>query len=450
MTKASIGFGFVHRIRRPVGAFLFSRTIEVDMESVRAEGPMSRQRRSFIKQTAAAAASLAGVQAVANVAHAAGSDAPEKKEVRIGFIPLTDCASVVMAAVNKFDEKYGIRIVPTKEASWAAVRDKLVNGELDAAHVLYGLVYGVHLGIGGPKKDMAVLMTLNHNGQAITLSKKLAEKGAVDGPSLAKLMKSDKRDYAFAQTFPTGTHAMWLYYWLAANGINPMTDAKVITVPPPQMVANMRVGNMDGYCVGEPWNHRAIADGIGITGVTTQDIWKDHPEKVLGTTAEFVQKHPNTCRAMTAAIIEAGRWIDAGLQNRLKMAETVADKSYVNTSVDVINQRILGRYQNGLGRTWDDPNHMKFFNDGAVNFPYLSDGMWFLTQHRRWGLLKSDVDYLAVAKQINQIELYKQAASAAKVSVPKDVLRTSKLIDGVTWDGKLPAQYAAGFKIKTA
>lgn len=412
-------------------------------------GPMSAPRRRFIKTSAAAAAALGTAQAARSVAYAAGSDAPEKKEVRIGFIPLTDCASVVMAAVNKFDEKHGIRIVPSKEASWAAVRDKLVNGELDAAHVLYGLVYGVHLGIGGPKKDMAVLMTINHNGQAITLSKKLAGQGAVDGTSLKKLMDKDKRDYTFAQTFPTGTHAMWLYYWLAANGINPMSDAKVITVPPPQMVANMRVGNMDGYCVGEPWNHRAIADGIGITAVTSQDIWKDHPEKVLGATAEFVRKYPNTARAMIAAVLEAGRWIDAGLQNRLKMAETIADKAYVNTSVDVINQRILGRYQNGLGRTWDDPNHMKFFADGAVNFPYLSDGMWFLTQHRRWGLLKQDVDYVAVASQINQIELYRQAAAAAKVAVPKETMRTSRLIDGVVWDGKQPAQYAAGFRIKS-
>ncbi|HXF46031.1 MAG TPA: CmpA/NrtA family ABC transporter substrate-binding protein [Burkholderiaceae bacterium] len=408
------------------------------------------KRRSLIRGLPAAALTLAGGKMASSVAYAAGSDAPEKKEVRIGFIPLTDCASVVMAAVNQFDAKYGIKIVPTKEASWAAVRDKLVNGELDAAHVLYGLVYGVHLGIGGPKKDMAVLMTLNHNGQAITLSKKLTEKGAVDGASLRALMGKDKREYTFAQTFPTGTHAMWLYYWLAAAGINPMTEARIITVPPPQMVANMRVGNMDGYCVGEPWNHRAIADGIGITAITTQDIWKDHPEKVLGTTAEYVQKYPNTCRAMVAAILEAGRWIDASLSNRLKMAETIADKAYVNTSVDVINQRILGRYQNGLGKTWDDPNHMKFFNDGYVNFPFLSDGMWFLTQHRRWGLLKNDVDYLAVARQVNPIDLYKEAATAAKVSVPKDALRTSKLIDGVVWDGKQPAQYAASFKLRAA
>ena len=412
----------------------------------REERPMSEQRREFIKGSAAAAAALAGVASPG--AWAAGSDAPEKKEIRIGFIPLTDCASVVMASVLKFDEKYGIKIIATKEASWAGVRDKLVNGELDMAHVLYGLVYGVHLGIGGPKKDMAVLMTLNNNGQAITLSKKLADKGAVDGASLAKTMAADKREYTFAQTFPTGTHAMWLYYWMATYGIDPLKDAKVITVPPPQMVANMRVGNMDGYCVGEPWGHRAIADGIGITAITTQDIWKDHPEKVLGTTGEFVKKNPNTCRAAVMAILEAGRWIDSGLQNKNKMADTIADKAYVNTSVDVINQRILGRYQNGLGKTWDDPNYMKFFNDGAVNFPYLSDGMWFLTQHKRWGLLKEHPDYLAVAKQINQIDLYKEAAAQLKVSVPKDPMRSSKLIDGVVWDGKDPKKYADGFKVR--
>jgi nitrate/nitrite transport system substrate-binding protein len=295
---------------------------------------------------------------------------------------------------------------------------------------------------------MAVMMTLNNNGQAITLSKRLADQGAVDGPSLAKLMAREKREYTFAQTFPTGTHAMWLYYWMAANGINPMKDAKVITVPPPQMVANMRVGNMDGFCVGEPWNHRAIIDGIGVTAITTQDIWKDHPEKVLGTTAEFVKKNPNTARAVTAAILEAGKWIDASLSNKTKMAETIADKSYVNTSVDAINQRILGRYQNGMGKTWDDPNYMKFSGDGAVNFPYLSDGMWFLTQHKRWGLVKEHVDYLAMAKQINQIDIYKQAAAAAKVAVPKDVMRSSKLMDGVVWDGKDPAKYADSSKVK--
>ena len=404
-------------------------------------------RRTIIKAGTAVAASAFGGLATQGV-WAAGSDKPEKEEVRIGFIPLTDCASVVMASVLGFDKKYGVKIVPTKESSWAGVRDKLVNGELDAAHVLYGLVYGVHEGIGGAKKDMAVLMNLNNNGQAISLSKQLADKGAVNGAGLAKLMQMEKREYTFAQTFPTGTHAMWLYYWLATYGINPMKDAKVITVPPPQMVANMRVGNMDGFCVGEPWNHRAIVDGIGITAATTQDIWKDHPEKVLGTTSDWVAKNPNTARAVTAAILEAGRWIDASLSNKNKMAETIAAKSYVNTSVDVINQRILGRYSDGMGKTWDDPNHMKFYNDGAANFPYLSDGRWFMTQHKRWGLAKGEPDYVGTATSVNRIALYKEAAAAAKVPLPKSESRSSKLIDGVVWDGKNPKAYAESFKIK--
>jgi len=427
---------------------------DVQTNTPSSASPADPKRRTFLRGAALGAATGAGVSIMSLVdplvragAWAAGSDKPEKEEVRVGFIPLTDCASVVMASVLGFDKKYGIKIIPSKEASWAGVRDKLVNGELDAAHVLYGLIYGVQLGIGGPKKDMAVLMTINNNGQAITLSKKLADKGAVDGTSLAKLINNEKREYTFAQTFPTGTHAMWLYYWLAASGVNPFTDVKTITVPPPQMVANMRVGNMDGFCVGEPWNHRAIVDGIGITAVTTQDIWRDHPEKTLGTTLDFARTYPNTARALMMAVLEASQWIDASLNNRLKMAETIAEKSYVNTSVDVINQRILGRYQNGLGKTWDDPNHMKFYNDGLVNFPYLSDGMWFLTQHKRWGLIKTHPDYLAVARQVNQIDLYKEVATQLKVPIPKDVMRSSKLIDGKVWDGKNPQAYADSFKI---
>lgn len=413
--------------------------------------PESNSRRDFIKH----AGILLGATSIMSMvpmstraaAHVGGSDAPELKQVNVGFIPLTDCASVVMASVMKFDEKYGIKINLSKEASWAAVRDKMVNGELHAAHVLYGLVYGVQLGIGGQKKDMSILMTLNNNGQAITLSNQLKDKGATTGATLKKLVDSEKRDYTFAQTFPTGTHAMWLYYWLASYDINPMSDVKTITVPPPQMVANMRVGNMDGFCVGEPWNNRAIYDKIGFTAATTQDIWKDHPEKVLGCTAEFAQKYPNTARALIMAVLEASKYID-DMANRRKVAEIIADKSYVNCPVDVIDQRLEGKYEDGLGKKWNDPNYMKFCNDGAVNFPYLSDGMWFLTQHKRWGLLKEDPDYLGVAKKINQIELYKQAASQVKVAVPKSPMRSSKLLDGKVWDGKDPKGYAASFKVR--
>jgi len=409
-------------------------------------------RRNFFKNSIAGAFGAAAMMnlvpdGIRSAAWAAGSDAPEITEVKIGFIPLTDCAPIVVAAEMGFDKKYGIKIIPSKEASWAAIRDKTVNGELHAAHVLYGLIYGVQMGIGGQQKDMNVLMTLNNNGQGITLSNQLKDKGVISGATLKRLLSNENRDFTFAQTFPTGTHAMWLYYWLATYGIDPIKDVKTIVVPPPQMVANMRIGNMDGYCVGEPWNARAIYDKVGYSVATSQDIWVDHPEKVLGTTADFVTKNPNTALAITKAILEASRYIDA-TANRAKVAKLISSKAYVNAPEEVIEGRFLGHYDNGIGKKWEDPNYMKFFNDGKVSFPYLSDGMWFLTQHKRWGLLKTDPDYLAIAKKVNRIDIYTEAATALGISVPKDAMRTSKLIDGVVWDGKDPKAYANGFKVK--
>lgn len=404
-------------------------------------------RRGFIKNSLTGLAAAAVASGPITRAWAAGSDAPEKKNLNIGFIPLTDCASVIMASELGLFKKYGLNVTISKEASWAAVRDKLVLGELDAAHVLYSLLYGVSLGIGGQKKDMAVLMGLNHNGQAITLSNALRDKGAKDGAGLKKLIDSDKREYTFAQTFPTGTHAMWLYYWLGAHGVNPIKDVKTITVPPPQMVANMRVGNMDGYCVGEPWNARAIFDKIGFTATTSQAIWKNHPEKVLGTTLEFAQRYPNTCRAMIRAVLEASKYIDAK-SNRDEVANTIASKAYVNAPAPVILGRMLGNYDDGNGKTWTDPDYMKFFNDGEVNFPYYSHGIWFQTQLRRWNLLKTDVDYLAVAKKINQVGLYSDAAKSLGVRVPGNPMQEEKLFDGVPFDPNKPGEYVKSFKVR--
>jgi nitrate/nitrite transport system substrate-binding protein len=413
------------------------------------EAGVNGGRRDFLRGMALGAGTLGvlgGLGASSSTAWAAGSDKPELAEVTVGFIPLTDCASVVVASQMGFDKKYGIKINVSKEASWAGVRDKLMNGELHAAHVLYGLVYGVHLGIGGQQKDMAVLMGINRNGQGISLSNQLREKGVKDGPSLKKEILANPREYTFAQTFPTGTHAMWLYYWLGAFGINPMKDVKTIVVPPPQMVANVRVGNMDGFCVGEPWNARTIYDRVGFSVATSQDIWVDHPEKVLGCTAAFVQQYPNTARAMVAAVLEASKYIDEQ-KNRAEVAKLISGKAYVNAPEEVILGRFLGEYENGIGRKWKDPNYMKFYDGGAVNFPYLSDGMWFMTQHKRWGLLTADPDYLAVARKVNQIEIYKDAAAMAGVPVPSSLMRSSKLIDGVVWDGSNPKAYAASFKI---
>ena len=376
----------------------------------------------------------------------------ECDEVRVGFMALTDCAPVVMASILGFDRKYGVRIVPSRENSWAAVRDKMLRGDLHLADMLYGMLYGVQLGIGGPQRDMAVLMTLNRNGQGITLSRQLARAGiatgaqlrdAVHGPALA-----GARRCTFAQTFPTGTHAMWLSYWLASQGIDPLRDVRLITVPPPRMVASMRAGDIDGCCVGEPWNAVAVTDEVGFTVATSQEVWPDHPEKVLGGTQEFVRACPNTARAVMAAVLEACRWIDASPGNRIATAGTLASASCVDTTVGTILPRLLGEYDDGLGAQRTDAHPMAFHAGGQVNFPWLSDGMWFLTQFRRWGLLREDADYAAVAGAVNRIGMYREVAGALGVPVPESLVRSSTLIDGRVWDASDPKAYADGFEFR--
>jgi nitrate/nitrite transport system substrate-binding protein len=372
--------------------------------------------------------------------------------VRAGFLPLTDCASLVMASVLGLDEKYGIKLVLSREHSWSGMRDRLLNGGLDVAHVLYGLLYGVEMGIGSRAAPMAVLMNLSRNGQAITLSRALGEAGVLDGPSLAAHIRGsgrsgDARRFTFAHTFPTGNHAMFLYYWLAAAGIDPLRDIQAATVPPGQMAASLAAGHIDGFCAGEPWSARAVLDGAGITAAASQDIWPDHPGKALGATAAYVDANPHACRALIAAVLEAGRWIDASPIHRDAAAEILSSPAYVNASREAIAARLHGRYDDGLGRRWRDPDPLQFYAGGEANFPWLSDGMWFMTQHRRWGLLREDPDpdYLAVATRVNRVGLYSEAAELAGVPVPGGLLRSSVLIGGKVWDGRDPLAYISSF-----
>ena len=410
---------------------------------------VSLSRRRLLQAGAALGGAML-LPGMSQAVWAAGSDKPELQTVKVGFIPLTDCAPLAIASLKGFDKKYGITLVPSKEASWAAVRDKLVNGELDAAHVLYGLLYGLELGVAAKPQPMANLMTLNRNGQGITLSSDLQEKGVTNLSMLKTLVgQSAPGTYTFAHTFPTGTHAMWLYYWLASGGINPFDDVRTVVVPPPQMVMNMRIGNMVGFCVGEPWNARAINDRIGFTAATSQDIWPEHPEKVLGARRDWVEQNPNTARALVAALMDAARWIDASDDNKRETAQILSHRGWLNTKEQYLTGRMLGEYDNGIGRRWQDAHPMRFFEQGEVSYPWLSDGMWFLTQFRRWGLLKSDPDYLAVAQRINRIDVWKEAAQAVGgIAVPTQTLRSSKLIDGSVWTGADPAGYARSFAIQ--
>ncbi|WP_288856473.1 CmpA/NrtA family ABC transporter substrate-binding protein [uncultured Pseudomonas sp.] len=377
-----------------------------------------------------------------------GSDAPEKSSLDLGFMALTDCASLVVAATQGFAQPYGLTLNLKRQASWANLRDKLVSGELDAAHSLYGLIYAVHLGIGGvAPSPMAVLMGLNQNGQGINLSHGLQQQGMITPEALKRHVHQSRTKLTFAQTFPTGTHAMWLYYWLASQGIHPLQDVNSVVVPPPQMVAHLQAGRIDGLCVGEPWCASAVQQNQGFTLATSQAIWPDHPEKVLGCTQAFVDAYPNTARVLVMAILEASRFIEQSRENRRSTAQLLSAPEYLDAPVACIEPRLLGDYDDGLGNQWQDPHALRFFADGEVNLPYLSDGMWFMTQFRRWGLLREDPDYLGVARQVQQLALYRQAAETLGITPGNSDMRRSQLLDGKTWDGSDPAGYARSFHL---
>lgn len=378
-----------------------------------------------------------------------GSDAPDASDgtpVRVGFMPLVDCAPLVMASVLGLDRRHGVKLLLSRESSWAGVRDKLVSGGLDMAQALYGLVYGVQLGVAGPQRDLAVLMTLNRNGQGISLSRRLAERGARDLPSLAALVRQTPSPTVFAQTFPTGTHAMWLYYALAAAGVHPLSDVKSIVLPPAQMVVAMRRGLADGVSVGAPWNRLGVMEGVSVPLLASGEVWPDHPEKVLATTGDFADRQPEVCRAVIMAVLEASRWLEHSEENRRAAAQILGGDAFVATRTDAIADALLGRCDDGFGG-WRTVPPMRFHADGEVNFPWLSDGLWFMTQHKRWGLLVDHPDYLDVAHRVQRLDVYRAAATALHVPLPDTPFRTSRLIDGRVWDGRDPAAYADAFAL---
>jgi len=376
-------------------------------------------------------------------------DGPETPQVRIGIIALTDCSSIVMAHELGLFKKHGIESTVSKEASWAVIRDRLSLGENQATHMLYGMPYASTLGLlGSPKRPMVIPFCLSRNGQAITLDKGLLEKGvktAQDLKPVADEAKKNSEPLTFAMTFPPGTHAMWIRYWLGAGGIDPDKDVTLITIPPPQMVANMKVGKMNGFCVGEPWNARAVADGIGYTAITTQQIWPDHPEKVFGLTEEFAEKNPKTVKALLRALTESSQYIDK-MENRPHVAEVVSRPQYINVAPEIILGRLQGDYVYGDGRTGHEDLYMRF-HDRQANFPWKSHGLWWLSQFRRWGMIGEGVDYASVAASVNRTDLYREVAREMSVALPEADVKKEKLFDGVEFDPADPEGYARSFAI---
>src|SRR5439155_25190814 len=409
-------------------------------------------RRSFLKRTVQASAvpilSGMGKLPTAWAGSVVASSAPEVIDVRFGMIALTDCSPLVIAYEKGFFKKYGINATIAKGASWAAIRDSLSTGDIQSTHMLIGMPLASTMGLAGsPKKPMVIPWMLNRNGQAITIQSKDngTVKSANDFKPLADKALASGSPLAFAMTFPPGTHAMWMRYWLGSGGINTDKDVALITIPPPQMVANMKVGKMDGFCVGEPWNARAVAEDIGYTVITTQQLWKDHPEKVCAFTEAFTEKNPKTVKAVLKALHEASVWLDE-ISNRAELAQIVSRPTYINCDPQSIRARLEGEYDYGDGRKQKDRNNMSF-SQRNCNYPSKAYAKWFLSQYRRWGLTAGTPDYEGIAAKVMRTDLFTEAMKEIGVSVSPNDNDVCELMDS-TFDPGKPEEYALAFAIK--
>lgn len=372
------------------------------------------------------------------------------EKIKIGFIALTDAASVIVAKEKGYFDKYGLNVDVVKQASWAATRDNLLNGEIQAAHMLFGMPFSVYTGVGGPAgKEIYIAMMLNNNGQATTLStagfgSKVRYGDLASFKSAVEELKKQK-EVTFAMTFPGGTHDIWLRYQLAAAGVDQST-VKIITIPPPQMVANMKVGNMDGFNVGEPWGGVAVKDGIGFTYIATQDMWENHPEKALGVNKEFAQTKTGDLKLMMRAILEASQFIEVP-KNTAEVAKIIGATAYVNASPEVIDARLSGEYNLGsdLGTKTFTTDSMRFYNDGKVNFPSKAQAIWFMAQYVRFGYLKEMPDAKTIADRLILSDLYKEVATDMGIAMPADMQPFTVKLDNARFDPADPAAYLKAY-----
>jgi len=412
----------------------------------------SISRRTFCQSVARTSALGALLSAVPRgwAGSTPASDAPETSKMKFGIIALTDCSPIVIAHEKGLFKKYGIEATVSKGANWAAIRDSLSAGDIQGTHMLLGMPIASTMGLlGSPKKPMIIPWILNRNGQSISLKNGFKGKVQADPKALKPFVdkaKSLGEPLTFAMTFPPGTHAMWTRYYLGAGGINPDKDVSLIVIPPPQMVANMKIGKMDGFCVGEPWNARLITDGIGYTGLNTQDIWKDHPEKVCAFTADFADKNPKTVKAALKALHEASVWLDK-LDNRAEQSEIVSKPTYINCPKETILPRLLGDYDFGDGRKIKDKYYM-IYSDRNCNYPQAKYAVWWLSQFRRWGMVTGAPDYAGVAKSVMRGDIYEQAMKEIGYAHAGANNDPETLFDGVTFDPAKPEDYAKAFAVK--
>ena len=393
----------------------------------------------------------------------AAPSGPETAKAILGYIALTDASPLVIAKEKGLFAKHGVPDVEVaKQASWGATRDNLALGSerngIDGAHILTPMPYLMTAGKvtqNNVPVPMHILARLNYDCQAISLSNEYKDvKIGLDAAPLKAAFEKKKaagRPVSVAMTFPGGTHDLWIRYWLAAGGIDPDRDVSTIVVPPPQMVANMKVGNMDAFCVGEPWNEQLVHQNIGYTALTTGELWANHPEKSLGMRAAFVDRYPNTTRAILMAVMAAQMWCDKP-ENKAEMAEIVGRRQWFNVPVADIIGRIRGDIDYGHGRVAKGTKLGMEFWDGGVSYPYRSHDLWFLTEDIRWGKFEPTLDTKALIAKVNREDLWRDAAKALAVraaDIPASPSRGKEtFFDGKVFDPEDPASYLNSLGIK--
>lgn len=449
---------------------------------------INKLRRALLKSAVLAAATVATLSGPVMAA-----EYPEKEELKFGFIKLTDMAPLAIAYEKGYFEDEGLYVTLEAQANWKVLLDRVIDGQLDGAHMLAGQPLGATIGFG-TKADIITAFSMDLNGNGITVSNDIWKQMKPNIPKQAdgkpvhpikadalkpvvEKYKADGKPFNMGMVFPVSTHNYELRYWLAAGGIHPGyyaphkgdtsgqidADALLSVTPPPQMPATMEAGTIYGYCVGEPWNQQAVFKGIGVPVITDYEIWKNNPEKVFGVSKSWSDKYPITHKAVVKALIRAAAWLDANDNaNRPEAVKILSKSSYVGADYDVIANSMTGTFEYEKGDKREVPDFNVFFRYNAT-YPYYSDAIWYLTQMRRWGQIadeKPDSWYMDTAKKVYRPDIY---ATAAKELIKEGKLKASdfpnfdaetgfkppqkEFIDGVTYDGTQPNAYLKQFKI---
>ncbi|MCP5142331.1 MAG: ABC transporter substrate-binding protein [Chromatiales bacterium] len=363
----------------------------------------------------------------------------EKTELTLGFMPLSDAAPLIVARELGFFQRHGLKVQLSRETSWANIRDKVALGLLDGAQMLAPMTLASRIGVDPLSKPLVTALSLDLNGKAITISEALYRRlrsyttsGLDDALTAAHALRRlidaerDRPPLTFAVVYPFSMHNYILRYWLAAGGIDPDKDVRIIVIPPPQMVSQLRRGAVDGYCVGEPWNSAAVNEGLGRVLVTDHAIWNNGPEKVLGVTEEWAERNPQTHDALICALLEAVHWLDQP-QHRNEVSELIAGSRFVDIAVDVVRMSMLGTFQ--FARTEFPRSQPDFhvFHRYAANFPWRSHALWMATQMQRWHQLPIGVDLVALTAATYRTDIYRAAATRMGLSAPTDDCKSEGL-----------------------